>query len=103
MVVGDICDDVRIKHTGNAQDEVIDAAFRVLHDFDKVETSTEAMKLLQLNDDEGRAFATAALAVRFGESTDATASAPITAEQLVEPRRPEDIGRSLWSTFQRVQ
>ena len=103
MVVGDICDDVRIKHTGNAQGEVIDAAFRVLHDFEKVENSTEAMKVLQLSGDEERAFATAALAVRFGESTDAKAAAPITVEQLVEPRRPEDVGRSLWTTFQRVQ
>ncbi|MEO7057331.1 MAG: DUF932 domain-containing protein [Caldimonas sp.] len=103
MVVGDICDDVRIKHTGNAQGEVIDAAFRVLNDFEKVETSTDSMKLLQLSFDEERAFATAALAVRFGESTDAVASAPITVEQLTEPRRSEDAGRSLWNTFQRVQ
>ena len=103
MVVGDICDDVRIKHTGDAQGEVIDAAFQVLHDFEKVETSTESMKLLQLSSDEERAFATAALAVRFGESTDAKALAPITVEQLVEARRPEDLGRSLWTTFQRVQ
>ncbi len=103
MVVGDICDDVRIKHKGDAQGEVIDAAFRVLNDFEKVETSIESMKLLQLNGDEERAFATAALAVRFGESTDAVASAPITVEQLSEPRRAEDAGRSLWNTFQRVQ
>jgi hypothetical protein len=61
------------------------------------------MKVLQLNGDEERAFATAALAVRFGESTDAKALAPITVDQLVEPRRPEDVGRSLWTTFQRVQ
>ena len=28
---------------------------------------------------------------------------PITAEQLTEARRPEDLGHSLWTTFQRVQ
>src|SRR3978361_1268375 len=67
MVVGDICDDGGIKPTGDAQGGVIDAAFRVLHDFEKVESSTEAMKVLQLDGDEERAFATAALAVRFGE------------------------------------
>ena len=27
----------------------------------------------------------------------------VTAEQLIEARRPEDIGHSLWTTFQRVQ
>lgn len=103
MVVGEICDDVRVKHTGNAQGEVVDAAFRVLSDFDKVDQCTEEMKLLRLDEGEARAFATAALAVRFGESPGDTTSAPITVEQLVEARRPEDIGRSLWSTFQRVQ
>ena len=29
--------------------------------------------------------------------------APVTAEQLIEARRPEDLGHSLWTTFQRVQ
>jgi len=29
--------------------------------------------------------------------------APVAAEQLIEARRPEDIGNSLWTTFQRVQ
>ena len=103
MVVGEICDDVRVKHTGNAQGEVIDAAFRVLHDFDKVEASTESMKLLRLDADEERAFGTAALALRFGESANDATSAPVTVEQLVEARRSEDTGCSLWSTFQRVQ
>jgi hypothetical protein len=27
----------------------------------------------------------------------------VTAEQLIEARRPEDLGSSLWTTFQRVQ
>ena len=27
----------------------------------------------------------------------------MTAEQLIEARRPEDFGNSLWTTFQRVQ
>ena len=27
----------------------------------------------------------------------------MTAEQLIEARRPEDLGNSLWTTFQRVQ
>ena len=103
MVVGDICDDVRIKHTGNAQGEVIDAAFRVLSDFDKVDASTDDMKALQLSVDEERAFGTAALALRFGEASDATPNAPITVEQMTEARRLEDAGHSLWSTFQRVQ
>ena len=48
-----------------------------------------------------------ALALRFGdrgvEETGGHRPAPVTAEQLIEARRPEDIGHSLWTTFQRVQ
>jgi hypothetical protein len=49
------------------------------------------------------AFATAALALRFGEQTDAPQSAPVTARQLIDARRSADVGGSLWHTFQRVQ
>lgn len=62
---------------------------------------------LQLQPPEEIAFATAALALRFGErgieETGGHRPAPVTAEQQIEARRPEDIGHSLWTTFQRVQ
>jgi len=103
LVCGTVSNDIRIPHKGNVQDDVIEGAFRVLDDFEAVDTSTEAMKCLTLNDAEERAFATAALALRYGERTDGQPPAPITAEQLVEARRPEDLGHSLWTTFQRVQ
>ena len=95
--------DIRIPHKGNIQDEVIEGAFRVLDDFEAVDASTEAMKALKLEPEEERAFATAALALRYGERSEGQPPAPITAEQLIEARRPEDLGHSLWTTFQRVQ
>ena len=61
------------------------------------------MKALTLRPEEETAFATAALALRFGERTEGQPPAPVTAEQLIEARRPEDLGHSLWTTFQRVQ
>jgi hypothetical protein len=103
LVVGDIAHDIRIPHKGSCQQEVIEGAFRVLDDFEAVEASTEAMKSLTLEPEEEVAFARAALALRFGERTEGQPPAPITAEQLIEARRPEDLGHSLWSTFQRTQ
>ncbi|MDQ6681395.1 MAG: hypothetical protein M3Y67_10605 [Pseudomonadota bacterium] len=50
------------------------------------------MKALTLNVDEERAFATSALALRYGERSEGQPPAPITAEQLIEARRPEDLG-----------
>jgi hypothetical protein len=107
LVVGDVVDDVRIPHKGQVQDQVIEGAFRVLDEFEAVEEHAEAMKALQLEPREEIAFATAALALRFGERTVEEGGghrpAPVTAEQLIEARRPEDLGHSLWTTLQKVQ
>jgi hypothetical protein len=101
MVCGDVAADIRLPHKGQVQDEVIEGAFRVLERFDAIDAATDAMKTLQLDAGAERAFATAALALRYG--TPEAAAAPITAMQLVEARRCEDTGASLWATFQRVQ
>jgi len=103
LVCGSVSNDIRIPHKGNVQDEVIEGAFRVLDDFEAVDASTDAMKSLTLNRDEERAFATAALALRYGEGSEGQPPAPITAQQLVEARRPEDLGHTLWQGFNRVQ
>ena len=107
LVVGQVAQDIRIPHKGNIQNDVIEGAFRVLDDFEVVNEHTDAMKALQLEPREEVAFATAALALRFGERTveegGGHVAAPVTATQLIEARRPEDLGHSLWTTFQRVQ
>ncbi len=107
LVVVDVVEDIRIPHKGNIKDDVIDGAFRVLDQFEAVGEHSEAMKALQLQPPEEMAFATAALALRFGERTVEEGGghrpAPVMAGQLIEARRPEDTGHSLWTTFQRVQ
>jgi hypothetical protein len=103
LVVGTVANDIRIPHKGNIQDDVIEGAFRVLEDFEAVDASADGMKGLTLKVDEQRAFATAALALRYGERSEGEPPAPITADQLIEARRPEDLGHSLWTTFQRAQ
>jgi hypothetical protein len=107
LVVGDVVEDIRIPHKGNIQGEVIEGAFRVLDEFEAVNGHAEAMKALPLEPREEIAFATAALALRFGEhpveETGGHRPAPVTAEQLNEARRIEDVGHDLWTTFQRVQ
>jgi hypothetical protein len=107
LVVGDVVDDIRIPHKGGIQGEVIEGAFRVLEEFATVEQHAEAMKALSLEPREEIAFATAALALRFGEGgveeNGGHWPAPVTAEQLNEARRVQDVGHNLWATFQRVQ
>jgi len=107
LVVGDVVEDIRIPHKGNIQGDVIEGAFRVLDEFEAVEQHAEAMKALPLEPREEIAFATAALALRFGERAveegGGHVPAPVTAEQLNEARRTDDFGHTLWTTFQRVQ
>jgi hypothetical protein len=105
LVVGDVVEDIRIPHKGNIQGEVIEGAFRVLDEFDTVEAHAEGMKAVALEPPEELVFATAALALRFGEGTeDGTHRAPpVTPRQLIQARRMEDVDHSLWTTFQRVQ
>jgi Domain of unknown function (DUF932) len=103
LVVGTVSNDIRIPHRGDIQGEVIEGAFRVLDDFAAVNDSTASMKALDLKPEEEQAFATAALALRYGERAEGQAAAPITVEQLTEARRFEDTGRSLWLAMNRVQ
>lgn len=105
LVVGDVIDDIRIPHKGHIQGEVIEGAFRVLEAFEHVDAATESMKGLTLRPEEHQAFATAALVLRYGEPENDAArpAAPITAQQLMQPRRMEDLGDSLWLSFQRTQ
>jgi hypothetical protein len=103
LVVGTVANDIRIPHKGDIQSDVIEGAFRVLDDFEAVQASTSAMKALPLKPAEEHAFARAALTLRFRARSVGQLPAPITPEQLMMARRPEDLGRDLWSTFQRVQ
>jgi len=103
LVCGSVANDIRIPHKGNVQDDVIDGAFRVLDDFEAIDASTHAMKSLTLNSDEERAFGSAALALRYGERSEGQPPAPITVDQLIQARRPEDFGRSLWNCLNRIQ
>ena len=65
------------------------------------------MKDTILDPPEAGVFATAALSLRFGaasvEDSGGHVPAPVTAAQLIEARRPEDAGRSVWDAYQGVQ
>lgn len=100
MVSGDTLSDIRIRHKGNIVANVVEGAFRVLEDFEQIGGQMEGMKALTLNPGEQNAFAHAALALKYDTEL---APAPVTESQILLPRRPEDAGRDLWTTFNRVQ
>jgi hypothetical protein len=99
MVCGDTLSDIRVPHKGDVVGQVIEGAFTVLDTFDAAREQREGMEALRLSQGEQGAFARAALALKYDDEV----PAPITAEQLLQPRRFEDRGADLWTTFNRVQ
>lgn len=102
LVLGDAAMDQKVRHSGR-QDvigEVIEGAYEVLNQFELIEDQRETMKSIQLAGDLQHAFAEAALAYRYDP---ADGPAPVTASQLLAPRRREDASNDLWATFNRVQ
>lgn len=100
MVCGDTLNDIRIHHKGNVVDNVIEGAFRVVDDFERIDGQIADMKSLTLNQGEQQAFAHAALALKYDTEI---APAPITERQILTPKRRDDAGDDLWRTFNRVQ
>lgn len=102
LVLGDVAHDQKIRHSGGAEviDSVIEGAFRVLGQFDKIDKHLDGMKSRQLKPLEQEAFAKAALAYRYDP---AEGPAPVTPSQLLMPRRREDSSSDLWTTFNRIQ
>lgn len=98
MIAGDRFEEVRVPHKGGIQDQIIEGVFTVAEDFPRLIDTTETMKDTHLTPDEQRVFAEASLVARYGED-----DSPVRPEQIIAPRRREDIGQSLWSTFNVVQ
>jgi hypothetical protein len=99
LICGTETADIRIPHKGDVTGLVIEGAYTVLDEFDEVNGRIDGMKALTLGEGEQRAFARAALALRY----DDVERAPITEDQLLRPRRIDDTAPNLWTTFNRVQ
>lgn len=100
MVCGDTLNEIRVPHKGNIVDNVIEGAFRVVEDFERIDGQIDGMKALPLNESEQTAFAKGALALKYDPQAEV---APINEQQILEPKRREDVGNDLWKTFNRVQ
>lgn len=98
-VCGTTIQEIRVKHSGNVQQDVIQGAFDVVDGFRLVDAQKDEFRALQLPQGAQRAYASAALALRFGVDR----PAPITVEAALQPMRYEDRQDDLWTTFQRVQ
>lgn len=98
LVCGQSFGEIRVPHKGNVVEKVIEGAYEVLGVFDRVEEKRDAMQSLLLPPPAQHALANAALTYRYGEDHQ-----PVTASQILTPRRYEDRQNDLWTTYQRLQ
>lgn len=99
MVCGDTFEDIRIPHRGDIIDNVIEAAYEVIDNFEGIHDSMNEMKSTQLLLPESQAFATAALTLKYDDAD----KAPIEPDKLLNIRRYADNQNDVWSVFSRIQ
>ena len=103
MMVSDAeIDSINVRHTGNVVQDVLDGSRKLIADTRNSLGTVQGWSQLQLTDGEQHAFAESAHAMRFADS-EGKVTTPITADQLLTPRRREDVGNDLWRTLNRVQ
>jgi hypothetical protein len=99
LICGETVEDLRIRHSGNVLDNVIEGAYRIVGKFEQVDASKALMQGMELHQRQQNAFANAALSLRY----DPEENIPILGHQLNLARRDDDRGNDLWRTFNRVQ
>lgn len=98
LIAGDVCNDIRVRHSGNVVDDVIEGAVRVLDNVEEIAGRIDTYKSITLAPQEAVVFANAALSLRWDED-----KAPVQADQVLRTRRFADNKSDLWTTFNRVQ
>jgi hypothetical protein len=95
-------DSVKVRHSGDALEKVIDGTYRVLRQARAVLVAPQDWSRIALNDDAKAALAASAHALRFGDA-DGRVTTPIRPEQLLTPRRADDCTNDLWTTLNVIQ
>jgi hypothetical protein len=97
LIAGEVCNDIRIRHSGNVVDDVIEGSFTVLDNLENVVSRVDQYKAIPLLPQEQLLIADAAIKMRWDED------APVTAADVLRPRRWEDRKDDLWTVTNRVQ
>jgi len=86
-------------HAGLQPEEVVQASFRLFEFLPRVGECVGQFQARILEPHEALALAEHALVLRYGS----LAQAPVSAEALLTPRRPEDMGNDLWTALNKAQ
>ena len=93
---------VKVRHSGDVIGKVIEGTYEVMKGAERALTAPQDWSQIQLDDRMRYAFAVGAHVERFSDAAGNVETA-IEPQQLLLPRRREDMGRDLWSTFNVIQ
>jgi hypothetical protein len=97
LIAGDVCNDIRIRHSGNVVDDVIEGSFTVLDNLKEVGSRVDQYKAITLAEPEKLLLANAVSEIRWDDE------APVTPEALLRPNRWDDRKSDLWSVANTLQ
>lgn len=98
----DDMESLRVRHSGDAVNKVIDGTYRVLDTAEQSLKAPQDWPRIALNRDEQQIFAEQAHFIRFANA-DGQVDTPVKPHQLLIARRQADLENDLWTTFNRVQ
>ena len=98
----DTIDTVKVRHSGDVQQKVIEGPYRVLNEAETYLAAPQDWPQIKIERAEREAFAKAAHVLRFADS-EGNVTTPVTPDQLLTPRRQEDTAPNLWTVFNVVQ
>lgn len=95
-------DSVKVRHSGDVMGKVIEGTYRVMGEAEKALAAPADWSGVKLDRDEREIFAEAAHFIRFADA-DGNLDTAIKPQQLLMPRRYDDRGDDLWTTFNVAQ
>jgi hypothetical protein len=95
-------DSIRVRHSGDALEKVVDGTYRVLGQAEAVLAAPRDWSRIALDYDAKAALAASAHVLRFGDAGGKTKT-PIKPAQLLTPRRADDRADDLWTALNVIQ
>lgn len=101
-----VCDkegeSLTVQHKGDVVRQVIEGSYEVVQDAQRAIEGASAWAGINLDRAEKQVMAEAAHVLRFGDA-EGNVDTAIPAHTMLAPRRREDVGDSLWTTFNVIQ
>lgn len=94
---------IKIAHKGNIEREVIEGAYTIIHDSDRITNKVQEWEGLELTQSQQIAFARSAGIARWGKDDSGKDLTPITPSQILTTHRAGDNKPDLWTTYNVVQ